>query len=135
MFSAYMHLFLATAELLLCYYVRRKHKMAFNERLAIVTGAGSPRGIGRAVALCLAAKGANIIVADLNLLGAQNVAKEITVVGRHALALQVDVSKHASVHGMVKAAMQEFKRIDILVNNAGITQPAKVIDTTEEDFD
>lgn len=109
--------------------------MGFTDRVAIVTGGGSARGIGRGIALSLAEKGANIVVADLNLEGAQKVAEEIRQFGRKALAVQVNVANKESVDAMVAATLQEFGRIDILCNNAGITQPVKVIDTTEQDWD
>lgn len=109
--------------------------MSFQGRVAIVTGAGTPRGIGRSIALCLAAKGADIAIADMNLEGAKAIAKEVQAMGRKALPVQVNVTDEASVQAMVEAVRQEFGRIDILVNNAGITQPVKVLDTTAADWD
>lgn len=109
--------------------------MGFSGKVAIVTGAGTPRGIGRAIALCLAAKGADIVVADMNLDGAKTIAQEVQAMGRRALPVQVNVTDEASVQAMVNAVNKEFGRIDILVNNAGITQPVKVLDTTAADWD
>ena len=109
--------------------------MSFEGRVAIVTGAGSLRGIGRGIALCLAKKGADIVVADVNLDGAKAVAEEIRSLGRKALAIQLDVTDVVSVDAMVELTLKEFKKVDILINNAGITQPIKTIDMLVEDFE
>lgn len=109
--------------------------MSFEGKVAIVTGSGSPRGIGRGIALCLAKKGADIVVADINPDGAKAVADEIRDLGRKALAIQVNVTDVASVETMIELTLKEFKKIDILINNAGITQPIKTIDMLVEDFD
>ncbi len=109
--------------------------MTLNDRVAIVTGAGSPKGIGRAIALMLAKYGANVVVADLNLEGAEAVAEEIRAMGRKALAVQVNVIDKNAIDEMMDKTVAEFGRLDILVNNAGITQPVRVPDTTEADWD
>lgn len=83
-------------------------------KTAIVTGGGS--GIGRAIALGFAAEGASVVIADINLNGANAVATEI---GANAIAVKCDVSQTADAEAMVKAALDRFGRIDILVNNAG----------------
>jgi 3-oxoacyl-[acyl-carrier protein] reductase len=110
-------------------------KMRFKNRIAIVTGAGSPRGIGRATALTLAQEGADLVVGDVELTGAEKVAEEIRAMGRRATAVKVDVSKQQEVAGLVQKALEQFGRVDILVNNAGITQPIQVADMTESDWD
>jgi 3-oxoacyl-[acyl-carrier protein] reductase len=110
-------------------------EMRFKNRIAIITGAGSTRGIGRATALTLAKEGADIVVGDVELTGAEKVAEEIRAMGRRAIAVQVDVSKQQEVAGLVQKAVEQFGRVDILVNNAGITQPIKVADMTESDWD
>ena len=109
--------------------------MTMTDRVAIVTGAGSERGIGKSIALTLAKYGANIVVADLNLEGAEKVAEEIRGMGRKALALKVNVISKADVDAMMEKTIEEFGKLDILVNNAGITQPISVPETTEEDWD
>ncbi|MDB5723267.1 MAG: short-chain dehydrogenase [Novosphingobium sp.] len=90
-------------------------------KVAIVTGAGG-RGnsIGRAYALGLANAGAAVVVADLNLEGANAVAEEITAAGGKAIGVQVDVADEAATKAMAAAAIEAFGGIDILVNNAAL---------------
>lgn len=104
-------------------------------RVAIVTGAGSLRGIGRASAVRLAQDGADVVVGDLDLAGAETVAGEVRALGRRSLAVRTDVTSEADVATLVQRALQEFGRIDILVNNAGITQPKRVPDITVADWE
>jgi NAD(P)-dependent dehydrogenase (short-subunit alcohol dehydrogenase family) len=103
-------------------------------KVAIVTGAGRMRGIGRAIALRLAADGADVGVSaiarspeamrqherEAGWRGAQSVAEEIEAKGRRALAIDLDVTKPASVQEMVSRTVSELGRIDIFVNNAGL---------------
>jgi NAD(P)-dependent dehydrogenase (short-subunit alcohol dehydrogenase family) len=88
----------------------------FKGRTAIITGGGA--GLGRAHALALAERGANIIVNDL--IGAELVASEIRKQGGAALASTADVTSETEVNAMVQLGLSKFKKIDILVNNAGI---------------
>ena len=90
--------------------------IAFDDRVAIVTGAGA--GLGRAHALGLAARGARVVVNDLS--NARAVVAEIEAAGGQAMAHPADVSDEAQVSDMVSKAMGLWGRIDILVNNAGI---------------
>ena len=108
--------------------------MKFDGKVAVVTGAGSKRGIGRETALALAERGADMVVADMDLEGAKRVAGEIEALGRRALALPVNVTDEASVESMFAEAEKALGRVDILVNNAGITQPVTTADMTVEDF-
>jgi NAD(P)-dependent dehydrogenase (short-subunit alcohol dehydrogenase family) len=97
---------------------------------AIVTGAAT--GIGQAIANRLAASGATVAVADLDLSGAEKVAETLA---RGAFAVQVDVAQAASVRGAVEHVLGKTGRIDILVNNAGIAGPAAFLwDQTDEDW-
>lgn len=89
-----------------------------SDKVVIVTGAA--KGLGRAYALALAAAGARVTVADINLPGAESVAKEIRACGGQALATSTDVANEASATAMAEATMASFGKIDALVNNAGI---------------
>ena len=108
--------------------------MLVDGRIALVTGAS--RGIGRAVALALAAEGADVAV---NYAGsekaAQEVAEAIRAMGRRALVVQADVSDAEAVQKMVAAVTSEFGRIDILVNNAGITRDGLLMRMKDEDWE
>ena len=86
-------------------------------RKALVTGA--TRGIGRAIAVGLAAAGADVAVAARNADQLQEVAGEIKAVGRTALALPTDVTDAEAVHAMVAQAIDGLGGVDVLVNNAG----------------
>jgi sorbitol-6-phosphate 2-dehydrogenase len=96
-----------------------KLRTPLQDRIAIVTGGA--QGLGEALCHRLAREGAHVVVADLNLEGAERVAAEVmSQTDRRALALQVDVTEEAQVATMVERTVQEFGRLDILVSNAGI---------------
>ena len=100
-------------------------------KVAIVTGAAS--GFGEGIAKRFAEEGARVVVADLNLKGAERVAGEI---GDAAVAVQVDVSQRAEIERMVALAVDAFGRIDIMVNNAGYThRNGDLLKVEEETFD
>jgi 3-oxoacyl-[acyl-carrier protein] reductase len=102
-------------------------------KIALVTGAA--QGIGRAIALLLAQKGADIVISDINLEKAEEMAKEIEALGRKAMAIKVDVANTNDVERMVEAILERFGQIDILVNNAGIARDKLILRMTEEDWD
>ncbi len=99
-------------------------------RTAVVTGAAS--GLGRAIALALAADGADVCVADVDALGGRQTVEEITQAGGRAMFAQTDVSDVASVRRMIDEAAGTFGRLDILVNNAGLQHVAPVTEFPEE---
>ncbi|MQC26549.1 MAG: 3-oxoacyl-[acyl-carrier-protein] reductase [Chloroflexi bacterium] len=103
-------------------------------RVAVVTG-GS-RGIGRAIALELAARGARIVV-NYNRASkaADEVVAEIEKGGGQALAVQANVADIEQAAALIQAAIDKFEKIDILVNNAGITRDTLILRMSEEDFD
>ena len=87
-------------------------------RLAIVTGGAS--GIGSGICRVLAEQGADVVVADINVGGAEPVAKEIEAMGRKSSAVRLDVTDPGSVSSVVAQVIDEFGKIDILVNDAGV---------------
>ncbi len=101
-------------------------------RVALVTGAAS--GIGKATAEKLAAEGACVVIADLNLEKAQEAAAEIGG-SDVAVGVQVDVSSAAAVQAAVDAAVLAFGGIDLVVNNAGLSLSRSLLETTEKDWD
>jgi NAD(P)-dependent dehydrogenase (short-subunit alcohol dehydrogenase family) len=101
--------------------------------VALVTGAA--RGLGRAISLALAHAGADIALGLRRKDSGAELAREIEMMGRRALPLQMDVTHLDQIHSAVEEAAAQFGRIDILVNNAGLgtENPAEAV--TEADFD
>jgi len=106
--------------------------MTFNNRTALVTGAG--RGIGKAIAETLAKNGVNIICVSKSPDSCGAVAAAITAAGGKAKAVPVDVSDGAAVTKAAEALLAEYGKIDILVNNAGITRDGLLARMSEEDW-
>ena len=105
--------------------------MRLKNKVAIVTGGGS--GFGAGIVRKFVAEGAQVVVADINLQAALDVA---AACGAQARGLRVDVADAAAVRLMMETAELHFGHIDILVNNAGVTHlPQPLEDVSEDDFD
>jgi 3-oxoacyl-[acyl-carrier protein] reductase len=104
-----------------------------NGRVALVTGAA--QGIGKAIALKLAHSGADAILSDMNVEGAETAAHEIEAIGRKAIATKCNVADANDVAELVKRSQTAFPSIDILVNNAGVTRDNLLLRMEEKDWD
>ncbi len=105
--------------------------MRLKDKVAIVTGGAS--GFGAGIVRRFAAEGARVVIADLNLEGALDLAAQL---GEHTRALKVDVTDAQDVRLMMETAELHFGRLDILVNNAGVTHlPQPMEQVGEADFD
>jgi 3-oxoacyl-[acyl-carrier protein] reductase len=103
-------------------------------KVALITGAA--RGIGKAIALTLARRGADIVVADINLADSEVTAAEIgRETGVRTLAIKLDVSNSSDVASGFAKIIESLGRIDILINNAGITRDALIMRMRDEDWD
>ena len=108
--------------------------MLLDGKVALITGAS--RGIGRAIALKLAAEGAKVAINYAgNTAKAEEVKAEIEKNGGEAILVQADVADSAAVETMVNTVVEKFGQIDILVNNAGITRDGLLMRMKDEDFD
>jgi NAD(P)-dependent dehydrogenase (short-subunit alcohol dehydrogenase family) len=101
--------------------------------VATVTGGGS--GLGEAIATGYAQAGARVAVADVNLVGAEELAALVTDVAQPLVPLRVDVSSRASVDDLVAEVMGRFGRIDVLVNAAGVATRGPADTFPEEEWD
>jgi 3-oxoacyl-[acyl-carrier protein] reductase len=102
-------------------------------KIAIVTGGAS--GIGRQTCLDFSEEGANVVIADINEAGAQELRAQIEAKGRKALVVKCDVTKTEEVNATVQQCMDTFGRVDILVCNAGILRDSMIHKMPEDDYD
>ena len=107
--------------------------MQLEGKKAVVTGGG--RGIGRCIALALAAGGADVAVLDMDEAGAVETAGLIEGTGRKSLALAVDVSRLSAVEEAINKILDLWDSIDIVVNNAGITRDNLLMRMKEDEWD
>jgi glucose 1-dehydrogenase len=108
--------------------------MTLNGKVAIVTGSSS--GIGKAIAIALAAAGAAITIDyRSNRTAAEDTQEKITTAGGRAFVVQADVSKLPDLQNLVDETVQTHGRLDIMVNNAGIETRTSTLDTTEAEYD
>ena len=117
-----------------------------NGKVALITGAGGERGIGRAIAMRLAKEGADVAVNDITAKpkksstwdGLHSLVKDIRGLGKNAKAFEADISNSHQVDQLIKDTIQEFGHIDILVNNAGSAagpDRVPIIELDEETWD
>ena len=106
----------------------------FYGQVVIVTGSGSPKGIGRTIARTFAKQKAAVVIADMNEAGVKDTVATIKEEGGEAFGVVVNITDEASVQNMVDQVMEQYGRIDVLVNNAGISQKVTVADMTLADM-
>jgi NAD(P)-dependent dehydrogenase (short-subunit alcohol dehydrogenase family) len=108
--------------------------ISFENKVALVTGAGS--GLGLATVKAFAESGASVVLADANEKAVRSAAEELAAHGHKTLAIQCDVADDAQVQAMVERTVAKFGRLDAAYNNAGIQNVvAEAAEATREDFD
>lgn len=108
--------------------------LLLTDKVAVVTGAS--RGIGKAIALELASRGAAVVINyQKNLDAAREVFRQIESENGKAFLYQANIAKFSEAQDLIKAAVEKFGRLDILVNNAGITRDTLIMMMSEEDWD
>jgi len=113
--------------------MRKRNAMRFEGKVAIVTGAG--QGMGRQVALDMAAEGARVVICDIQQDALDEVKTEIGRAKGECLDVLCDVSSREQVEALIRKTKDAFGRIDILINNAGLLLPGTIEETTDEIID
>lgn len=108
-------------------------KLGLEGKVAIVTGGA--HGLGAAISRTLCMEGAHVVVADIDVAGAEVTAASLRDAGGHAIHCEADVTSAASVTKVAEAAIQRFGGIDILINNAGFTRDMRITKMSETDWD
>jgi len=107
--------------------------MSFKGKVSLVTGGAT--GIGKATAVALSRRGAQVIILDIDRQGGELSAQEIRKAGFKAISMQLDIAKLADINHCISIVLGEFRRIDILINNAGIYSTISVPEMTEREWD
>ncbi len=106
----------------------------FNGQVVIVTGAGSPKGIGRTIAHTFARQGATVVICDINQAGLDANVAEMEAMGYKAYGVAANLTSKEAVDELIGKVMDKYGRIDALINNAGISQKVTVADMTLDDI-
>ena len=108
--------------------------LSFENKAALVTGAGS--GMGLATARAFAEAGASVVLADIDENAVRSAAKELVAAGHQAIAIHCNVADEAEVAAMIEQTVATFGRLDAAFNNAGVMTPAvETADASGEDFE
>lgn len=106
--------------------------MLLKDKVAIITGAASARGLGFATAKLFAENGAKVVIIDLNGEASKTAAAAL---GEGHLGLAANVADEVQVQAAIEQILAKYGRVDVLVNNAGITQPLKLMDIKRANYD
>jgi 3-oxoacyl-[acyl-carrier protein] reductase len=107
--------------------------MTLSGKICVITGGAS--GLGKALCMVFAEKGADVVVADVDRAKAEQVASAVAAMGRKSMALNMDVTRSAEIEEGVSRVLKTFPRVDVWVNNAGIGSRAMLDEMTEEQWD
>lgn len=107
--------------------------MKLENQIALITG--GKRGIGRAIAQCLAENGADVIILDLDIEKDDDIIKDIEAIGRKAYGFKVNITDKKQIDDTIKTVLEECGDIDILVNNAGIYPSKPLLQIEEKEWD
>ena len=106
----------------------------FTNQVVLVTGAGSPKGIGRTIAQTFGKQGAKVVICDINQAGCDANVEEMKKMGIEAGGYAANLTDPDAVKELVNKIVEKYGRIDVLVNNAGISQKVTVADMTLDDI-
>ena len=106
----------------------------FTNQVVLVTGAGSPKGIGRTIAQTFGKQGAKVVICDINQEGCDANVEEMKKMGIEAAGYAANLTDPDAVKELVNKIVEKYGRIDVLVNNAGIAQKVTVADMTLDDI-